>query len=56
MIEQSSSIKITKGAAMSERIVEWVRTSQVPGSRLSGYGTFSTELLTGYHHNSIIKD
>ena len=24
-------------------------------TRLGGYGTFSTELLTDYHHNSIIK-
>ena len=32
-----------------------IRTPQVLGSRLGGYGTLSTELLTDHHHNSIIK-
>ena len=36
-------------------IVQWIRTPQVPSSRLSGYSTLSTELLTFYHPNSIIK-
>ena len=40
-------------------IVKWKRSSvmdsHTTGSRLDGYGTISTELLTDYHHNSIIK-
>ena len=35
--------------------IKWIRTPQVLGSRPGGYGTFSTELLTDYHHTSIIK-
>ena len=41
--------------AVGERIAKWIRIPQVPGSRLGGNGTLSTELLTDYHHNSIIK-
>ena len=32
-----------------------MRTPQEPGSTPGGYGTLSTELLTDYHYNSIIK-
>ena len=42
-------------AAVDERIAYWIRTPQVPGSKLDQYSTISTELLTDYHHNSIIK-
>ena len=36
-------------------VAKWIRTPQVPGLRLGGYGKLSTEFLTDYHHNSIIK-
>ena len=42
-------------AAVGERIALRIRTPQVPGSKLGGYSTHYTKLLTGYHHNSIIK-
>ena len=33
----------------------WIRTPQAPGSRLGWHGILSTDLLTDYHHNSIVK-
>ena len=42
-------------AFVGEWKAKWIRTPQVPCSRPDGYGTPSTELLTDYHDNSIIK-
>ena len=42
-------------AVMDEHIAYWIRTPQDLNSRSDGYSTFSTKLLTDYHHNSIIK-
>ena len=41
-------------AAVGKRIA-LIMDSHTTGSRLGWYGTLSTELLTDYHHNSIIK-
>ena len=42
-----------KEAAVGERIAQWIRTPQVPGSRPGGNSTLSTELPTVYHHDKV---
>ena len=50
-----ASSNISEEAAVSMWIAKCIHTPQIPGSKLSGYGTLCTELLTDNHHNSIIK-
>ena len=42
-------------AVVAERKAQWICTPQVLRSRPGGYVTHSTELLTDYHHISILK-
>ena len=44
----------TRSYWVSGKLRPNVRTPQVPGPRLGGYGTLSNELLTECHLNSII--
>ena len=47
-------VLVTREIVVAELIAYLICMLQVSGSRLGGYKTLSTELLSGCHHNSII--
>ena len=47
-------VLVTRDIVVAELIAYFICMLQVSGSRLRGYETLSTELLSGCHHNSII--